>query len=113
MENAFVQIASFNFSSDPEIPLFEAALREAGIHYEIRDEALLSQDPLLTSAIGGLKFFVIKRQASKAQKVYQAFQETHGINTGETKSGVGCLVALVVGIVALLAMMLYLAIAVD
>jgi len=109
MENNFVQIAAFNFASDPEIPLFEAELSEANIHYEIRDEALLSADPLLSSAIGGVKFFVRQAQAAKAREIYLAFQQKHGINTEKSKMGIGCIVALIVGILALLGVMYYMA----
>lgn len=107
MVNDFVQIASFNFATDPEVALFESELHEANIHYEVRDEALLSADPLLSSAIGGVKFFVRQNQAQKAREIYLAFQQKHGINSESTKMGKGCIAALVVGILGLLGAMLY------
>ena len=110
MENTFVQIGTFNFITDPEVPLFENELREAGIPYQIRNKGILGQDPLLSIPIGGVQFFVQQQDAPEATALYRAFLETHGINTGDTKMGKGCVFALIAGILLIVIGLLYLAI---
>lgn len=109
MDNTFVQIGTFNFITDPEVPLFENELLEAGINYQIRNKGILSQDPLLSIPIGGVQFFVQEADAEAATALYQTFLETHGINTGDTKMGKGCIFALVATILLIVIGLLYIA----
>ncbi|MCC7245895.1 MAG: hypothetical protein IT269_09460 [Saprospiraceae bacterium] len=95
MSEKFVQVAAFNFPTDPEVALFENILYDNDIQFQVRDSGIIGQDPLLQSAIGGVKFFVVESRAEEARELYLEFAHIHGINTGETESGKGMIQALI------------------
>lgn len=107
MPEKFVQVAAFNFPTDPEVALFENVLHDNGIKFQLRDSGIIGQDPLLQSAIGGVKFFVLESRAEEARELYLEFAQLHGINTGDTKLGKGIMQGLVIAIILIVLAMLF------
>ncbi len=67
-----VTIANFPFHTDPRLPLLTARLDHEAIPCSTADEITISADPLLTSAIGGIK---VKVRAADAQRAWEIFQD--------------------------------------
>lgn len=70
--HTLVTIANFPFHTDPRLPLLTARLEHEDIPCSTADEITISADPLLTSAIGGVK---VKVRAADAQRAWEIFQD--------------------------------------
>jgi len=68
MEDKFVVIGSFEFTADVQI--FKGRLESEGIPVFLKDENTLNSDPLISSAIGGVKLQVYSKDKERALKLY-------------------------------------------
>lgn len=68
MENEFYTIGSFEYVADVQV--LKGKLESEGIPVFLRDENTLNTDPLISSAIGGVKLQVNKRDRQKAMEIY-------------------------------------------
>ncbi|WP_430906006.1 DUF2007 domain-containing protein [Maribacter sp. 2-571] len=68
MNNTFFTIASFEFASDVQI--VKAKLESEGIQVFLRDENTVNSDPLISTAIGGIKLQVYTNEKDRALAIY-------------------------------------------
>ncbi|WP_411029066.1 DUF2007 domain-containing protein [Spongiimicrobium sp. 3-5] len=68
MKQEFYTLATFEFVADVQI--IKGKLESEGIPVFLRDENTLNSDPLISSAIGGVKLQVYTIDKEKALKVY-------------------------------------------
>ena len=68
MNDTFVIIATFEFVADVQI--LKGRLESEGIPVFLRDENTLNSDPLISSAIGGVKLQVYRKDKERALKIY-------------------------------------------
>ncbi len=64
----FFVLASFEFAADVQI--LKTKLESEGIPVFLRDENTLNSDPLLSSAIGGVKLQVYQKDKDRALQIY-------------------------------------------
>jgi DNA-directed RNA polymerase subunit RPC12/RpoP len=67
MENAFIKVATFQYSS--EALIIKGRLESEGIEVFMTDNFTIDTDPLVSNAIGGVKLFVKKEQLEDAQMI--------------------------------------------
>jgi hypothetical protein len=77
MDTQLVQVANFNFPSDPEFILFIHELEHAGIEYVCPEKIQLENQPLLTIGLGGLRVLVNIEDATEAKAILE------GLNSDE------------------------------
>ena len=65
----FVQLRSFDNYINANIQL--GMLQEEGINCYLKDEYIITIDPLLSPAIGGMKLMVYETQAQRAMKLLE------------------------------------------
>lgn len=68
MEQEFFTIGAFEYVADVQI--IRAKLESEGIPVFLRDEYTLNTDPLISSAIGGVKLQVYSRDRERALFIY-------------------------------------------
>ena len=68
MEQEFYTIGAFEYVADVQV--IKAKLESEGIPVFLRDENTLNTDPLISSAIGGVKLQVYSIDKEKAVKIY-------------------------------------------
>lgn len=68
MKQEFFTIGSFEYVADVQI--IRAKLESEGIPVFLRDEYTLNTDPLISSAIGGVKLQVYSRDRDRALAIY-------------------------------------------
>ncbi|WP_273568334.1 DUF2007 domain-containing protein [Maribacter halichondriae] len=68
MEPKFFTLGAFEFVADVQI--IKGKLESEGIPVFLRDENTLNSDPLISSAIGGVKLQVYGRDKEKALEIY-------------------------------------------
>lgn len=68
MSETFYTIASFEFSADVQI--IKGKLESEGIKVFLRDENTLNSDPLISTAIGGVKLQVYSHEKERAIEIY-------------------------------------------
>ncbi len=68
MEEKFFLLASFEYAADVQI--IKGKLESEGIPVFLRDENTLNSDPLISSAIGGVKLQVYSRDKERALEIY-------------------------------------------
>lgn len=68
MEQEFYTIGAFEYVADVQI--IRAKLESEGIPVFLRDEYTLNTDPLISSAIGGVKLQVYSRDRERALFIY-------------------------------------------
>lgn len=73
MENTFVTIARFQYSSEAHI--FRGKLESEGIKVYMADDITIDTDPLMSHAIGGVKLKVSKAQEQKAIEVLKSIHK--------------------------------------
>jgi hypothetical protein len=73
MENKFIQIANYQFSS--EAYLFKAKLESEGIEVLLQNEHSINTDPLISNAVGGVKLFVYADDVMKSKFILNEINE--------------------------------------
>jgi len=68
MEEKFYTVGSFEFAADVQI--IKGKLESEGIPVFLRDENTINADPLISSAIGGVKLRVYTKDRELAIKIY-------------------------------------------
>jgi len=68
VEKKFYTIASFEYPADVQI--LKGKLESEGIPVFLRDENTLNSDPLISSAIGGVKLEVFSEDKERALAIY-------------------------------------------
>ncbi len=68
METTFYTLGSFEFPADVQI--IKGKLESEGIPVFLRDENTLNSDPLISSAIGGVKLQVYSNDKDRAVEIY-------------------------------------------
>ncbi|MFH6603338.1 DUF2007 domain-containing protein [Maribacter algicola] len=68
METTFYTLGSFEFPADVQI--IKGKLESEGIPVFLRDENTLNSDPLISSAIGGVKLQVYSSDKDRAVEIY-------------------------------------------
>lgn len=68
MENEFYTIGAFEYVADVQV--IKGKLESEGIPVFLRDENTLNTDPLISSAIGGVKLQVHRRDKERALEIY-------------------------------------------
>ncbi len=68
MEETFYRIAAFEFVADVQI--IKGKLEAEGIPVFLRDENTLNSDPLISTAIGGVKLEVYTKDKERALAIY-------------------------------------------
>ncbi len=76
----FVTLGAFEYVADVQI--IKGKLESEGIPVFLRDEHTLNADPLISSAIGGVKLQVYARDVEKARAIYDEVRnyaiDSHG-----------------------------------
>ena len=67
MENEFIKIGSYQYSS--EAIIIKGKLESEGIEVFMADNFTIDTDPLVSNAIGGVKLYVSTEQFDKAKNV--------------------------------------------
>ncbi len=81
MESTFTKIGSFVYSS--EAVIIKGRLEAEGIEVHMADNHTIDTDPLVSNAIGGVKLFVKREQAEKAQEIMAAISRYSVNEKGE------------------------------
>lgn len=68
MEQEFHILGTFEFPADVQI--IKGRLEAEGIPVFLRDETTINSDPLISSAIGGVKLQVYSSDRERAKKIY-------------------------------------------
>ncbi len=68
MDETFYTLASFEFAADVQI--IKGKLESEGIKVFLKDENTLNSDPLISSAIGGVKLQVYAHERERAIEIY-------------------------------------------
>jgi len=71
----FIQLRSFDNYINANIQL--GMLQEEGINCYLKDEYIITIDPLLSPAIGGMKLMVYETQAQRAMKLLEDVERNH------------------------------------
>lgn len=70
MQNTFVTIAQFQYSSEAQI--IKGRLEADGIEVFLRDNITIDTDPLISNAIGGVKLKVLTKDEIKARALLKS-----------------------------------------
>ena len=73
MENTFITIATFQYSSEAQI--IKGRLLSEGIDAFLADEYTIDTDPLVSNAIGGVKLRVPVIEAEKARDILKEISQ--------------------------------------
>lgn len=72
MENTFITIAKFQYTSEAQI--IKGRLEADGIEVFLRDNFTIDTDPLVSQAIGGVKLKVLAKDKDTAMEVLQSIK---------------------------------------
>jgi len=72
MENDYYILGAFEYLADLQI--LKAKLESEGIAVFLKDENIVNSDPLISSAIGGIKMQVFSADKDKALAIYNEFR---------------------------------------
>ncbi len=81
MENTFITIATFNYSSEAHI--IKGKLESEGVKVFLADDFTIDVDPMLSNAAGGVKIKVHNSDKEKALDVLKNISEYCLSDTGE------------------------------
>ena len=81
MQDTFVTIARFQYSSEAEI--MKGRLESDGIRVFLKDNITIDTDPLVSNAIGGIKLKVLAKDEETAREILQSIQNYSVDNEGE------------------------------
>lgn len=73
MRNSLIEIANYQFSS--EAYLFKGKLESEGIEVFLQNENTINTDPLLSTALGGVKLFVNSEDVLQSKQILDAIPE--------------------------------------
>lgn len=73
MGNSLIEIANYQFSS--EAYLFKGKLESEGIEVFLQNENTINTDPLLSTALGGVKLFVNSEDVLQSKQILDAISE--------------------------------------
>lgn len=68
MKEEFYILGAFEYAADVQV--IKSKLESEGIPVFLRDENILNTDPLISSAIGGVKLSVYTRDKARAMEIY-------------------------------------------
>ena len=88
MSQSLIEIANYQFSS--EAYLFKGKLESEGIEVFLQNENTINTDPLLSTALGGVKLFVSSEDVLKARHILDAIPEYSVDDKGELLSCPNC-----------------------
>ncbi|MEL6916628.1 MAG: DUF2007 domain-containing protein [Bacteroidota bacterium] len=80
MSQEFYTLAAFEFVADVQI--VKGKLESEGIPVFLRDENTLNSDPLISSAIGGVKLQVYTKDKDRAMEIYNEIRSYAVDNQG-------------------------------
>ena len=73
MKQSLIEIANYQFSS--EAYLFKGKLESEGIDVFLQNENTINTDPLLSTALGGVKLFVNSEDVLQSRQILDAIPE--------------------------------------
>jgi len=73
----YIQLRSFDNYINANIQL--GMLQNEGINCHLQDEYIITLDPLLSPAIGGMKLMVHVTQAQRAMKLLEDVEQNHDL----------------------------------
>lgn len=73
IKQEFFILGSFEYVADVQV--IKSKLESEGIPVFLRDENILNTDPLITSAIGGVKLSVYSRDKERALEIYNEIRQ--------------------------------------
>jgi predicted RNA-binding Zn-ribbon protein involved in translation (DUF1610 family) len=88
MRNSLIEIANYQFSS--EAYLFKGKLESEGIEVFLQNENTINTDPLLSSALGGVKLFVNSEDVLQSRHILDAIPEYSLNDKGELLTCPNC-----------------------
>jgi len=88
MRNSLIEIANYQFSS--EAYLFKGKLESEGIEVFLQNENTINTDPLLSTALGGVKLFVNSEDVLQSKQILDAIPEYSLNDKGELLTCPNC-----------------------
>jgi len=88
MRNSLIEIANYQFSS--EAYLFKGKLESEGIEVFLQNENTINTDPLLSTALGGVKLFVNSEDVIQSKQILDAIPEYSLNDKGELLTCPNC-----------------------
>jgi predicted RNA-binding Zn-ribbon protein involved in translation (DUF1610 family) len=88
MRNSLIEIANYQFSS--EAYLFKGKLESEGIEVFLQNENTINTDPLLSTALGGVKLFVNSEDVLQSRQILDAISEYSLNDKGELLTCPNC-----------------------
>lgn len=88
MGNSLIEIANYQFSS--EAYLFKGKLESEGIEVFLQNENTINTDPLLSTALGGVKLFVNSEDVLQSRQILDAIPEYSLNDKGELLTCPNC-----------------------
>lgn len=73
MKSTFVNIASFQYSSEAQI--VKGKLQSEGVEVFLKDQVLIDTDPLISKAIGGIKLTVRAYDEERARRILEPIEK--------------------------------------
>ena len=106
LPSQFVEITSYPYPNDPEMAIFRIELDIAGIEYFEKDSQTLALDPLLSSAIGGVKILVRAENEPEAHAILTEIRQRLGTAPSSSERGKG-VILLLWAVIALIVLVLF------
>lgn len=88
MKQSLIEIANYQFSS--EAYLFKGKLESEGIEVFLQNENTINTDPLLSTALGGVKLFVNSEDVLQSRQILDSIPEYSVDDKGELLSCPNC-----------------------
>jgi DNA-directed RNA polymerase subunit RPC12/RpoP len=88
MKQSLIEIANYQFSS--EAYLFKGKLESEGIEVFLQNENTINTDPLLSTALGGVKLFVNSEDVLQSRQILEAIPEYSLDDKGELLTCPNC-----------------------
>ncbi|MEY4835828.1 MAG: hypothetical protein RI980_1943 [Bacteroidota bacterium] len=88
MKQSLIEIANYQFSS--EAYLFKGKLESEGIDVFLQNENTINTDPLLSTALGGVKLFVNSEDVLQSRQILEAIPEYSLDDKGELLTCPNC-----------------------
>ena len=88
MGQSLIEVANYQYSS--EAYLFKGKLESEGIEVFLQNENTINTDPLLSTALGGVKIFVNSEDVLKARHILDSIPEYSVDDKGELLSCPNC-----------------------
>ena len=88
MKQSLIEIANYQFSS--EAYLFKGKLESEGIEVFLQNENTINTDPLLSTALGGVKLFVNLEDVLQSRQILDAIPEYSLDDKGELLTCPNC-----------------------